>query len=190
MHVSVKQLALQLFLSGSLRYGDFTLSSGKKSNYYIDLRLVPSNPKTFKLVIHAYTQALNKIKHTKFKSFACVPTTGLIFGSVLSYIHSLPMIYVRKDKKNYGTKKEIEGHFEHGDNVLIIDDVSTSGNSIMEVANKLRSAGCIAKDSLVLIDRMEGAMQNLKNNGIRLHYFTTISELQPYIHDILERKRK
>jgi orotate phosphoribosyltransferase len=190
MHVSVKQLALQLFRSGSLRYGDFTLSSGRKSSFYIDLRLVPSNPKTFKLVIYAYTQALNKIKHTEFKSLACVPTTGLIFCSVLSYIHSLPMIYVRKDKKDYGTKKEIEGYFERGDNVLIIDDVSTSGNSIMDIANKLRSAGCIVKDALVLVDRMEGAIQNLKNNGIRLHYFATINELQPYIHNILEKEQK
>src|SRR5579884_316098 len=83
-----------------------------------------------------------------------------------------------------------EGYFERGDNVLIIDDVSTSGNSIMDIANKLRSAGCIVKDALVLVDRMEGAIQNLKNNGIRLHYFATINELQPYIHNILEKEQK
>jgi len=190
MQISVKQLALQLFQSGSITYGKFVLSSGKESSYYIDLRVVPSYPITFKLVIGAYMQTFDKIKDTKFKSLACVPTTGLIFGSVLSYIYSLPMIYVRKEKKEYGMKREVEGYFNFGDNVLIVDDVSTSGSSIIEVAKKLRAVGCEVKDAIVLIDRMEGAIQNLKVNGIKLHYFATVNELQQHVDDIMKKTQK
>ncbi|MEM0117014.1 MAG: orotate phosphoribosyltransferase [Conexivisphaerales archaeon] len=181
MQISAKQLAIHLLKSRSIKYGKFVLSSGKHSDYYIDLRLVPSHPDTFEIVMKAYSQVLERLKRTRFKIIAGIPTTGLIFASVLSYKYSFPMIYVRKDVKGYGMKKAIEGHYNNNDKILIVDDVSTSGSNILDAAQKLRLAGCVVEDAIVLIDRKENAEVNLMNNGIKLHYFTTIEELRPYI---------
>src|ERR687894_816756 len=122
----VLQFASFLLKSNSLRFGVFTLASGKQSAYYIDLRVLPSFPGYFRLGISALKDIVAE-KVGRFDIFASVPTSGLVFGSALAYEMSKPFIYVRKDPKAYGTNKMIEGFLEPGSKVNIVNALYKAG---------------------------------------------------------------
>ena len=92
------------------------------------------------------------------------------------------MLIKRKEAKAYGTKKLIEGVFKAGDTVLIIEDIVTSGTSIIETANELKNVGLVVTNALLIVDREQGGSQNLKNAGITAKSLFTITELIGYIH--------
>jgi orotate phosphoribosyltransferase len=125
----VFQFASFLLKSNSLRFGVFTLASGKQSAYYIDLRVLSSFPGYFRLGISALKDMVAE-KVGRFDTFASVPTSGLVFGSALAYEMNKPFIYVRKEPKAYGTNKMIEGFLEPGSKVISVDDVATTGPSL------------------------------------------------------------
>ncbi|MDQ3853807.1 MAG: orotate phosphoribosyltransferase, partial [Thermoproteota archaeon] len=125
----VFQFASFLLKSNSLRFGVFTLASGKQSAYYIDLRVLPSFPGYFRLGISALKDLVAE-KVGRFDTFASVPTSGLVFGSALAYEMNKPFIYVRKEPKAYGINKMIEGFLEPGSKIIIVDDVATTGTSL------------------------------------------------------------
>jgi orotate phosphoribosyltransferase len=172
----VFQFASFLLKSNSLRFGVFTLASGKQSAYYIDLRLLPSFPGYFRRGIHALKDMVAE-KVGRFDIFASVPTSGLVFGSALAYEMNKPFIYIRKDPKAYGTNKMIEGFLEQGSKVVIIDDVATTGTSISNAVEIIRANGGIIEDALALVDRHEGAEDKLKKMGIKLNAVIGIKDI-------------
>ena len=174
-------IAKLLVKIGALRFGVFTLTSGKKSPYYIDLRLVPSYPGAFRSVIEAYKRVL---KGLKFDAIVGIPTGSMPYASVLSYELKKPMIYVRKDERLHGTMKRVEGWLNPGWRCLIVDDLVTTGSSILNAARSVRAEGGIVKDAVVLIDREEGGREALKRDGIRLHSFSKISELAKILYEM------
>src|SRR5919112_1648259 len=140
----VFQFASFLLKSNSLRFGVFTLASGKQSAYYIDLRVLPSFPGYFRLGIRALKDVVAE-KVGRFDTFASVPTSGLVFGSALSYEMNKPFIYVRKDPKTYGTNKTIEGFLEPGSKVDIVNDLYNAGlideNALESVLKQMVTQG-------------------------------------------------
>jgi len=172
----VFQFASFLLKSNSLRFGVFTLASGKQSAYYIDLRLLPSFPGYFRLGIHALKDIVAE-KVDRFDKFASVPTSGLVFGSALAYEMNKPFIYIRKDPKTYGTNKMIEGFLEPGSKVVIVDDVATTGTSISSAVEIIRANGGIIEDAVALVDRHEGAEEKLNKLGIKLKAVTGINDI-------------
>jgi orotate phosphoribosyltransferase len=172
----VFQFASFLLKSNSLRFGVFTLASGKQSAYYIDLRVLPSFPGYFRLGISALKDVVAE-KVGRFDIFASVPTSGLVFGSALAYEMNKPFIYVRKDPKTYGTKKMIEGFLEQGSKVVIVDDVATTGTSLSSAVEIIRANGGIVEDVVALVDRHEGAEDKLKKMGIKLSPVTGINDI-------------
>jgi orotate phosphoribosyltransferase len=172
----VFQFASFLLKSNSLRFGVFTLASGKQSAYYIDLRLLPSFPGYFRLGIHALKDIVTE-KIDTFDIFASVPTSGLVFGSALAYEMNKPFIYIRKDAKTYGTNKMIEGFLEPGSKVVIVDDVATTGISISSAVEIIRANGGIIEDAVALVDRHEGAEDKLNKIGIKLNAVTGINDI-------------
>jgi orotate phosphoribosyltransferase len=166
----VLQFASFLLKSNSLRFGVFTLASGKQSAYYIDLRVLPSFPGYFRLGISAE-------KIGGFDTFASVPTSGLVFGSALAYEMNKPFIYVRKEPKAYGTNKTIEGFLEPGSKVIIVDDVATTGTSVSSAVEIMRANGGIVEDVVALVDRHEGAEDKLKKMGVKLSAVTGINDI-------------
>ncbi|HFC49558.1 MAG TPA: orotate phosphoribosyltransferase, partial [Thermofilum sp.] len=88
-----------------------------------------------------------------------------------------PLIYVRKERKEHGTKKIIEGDFKPGAKVLVVDDVATTGGSILRAVNALRSAGLVVEHALVVVDRLEGAEEALSRVGVRLFSLVTLKDL-------------
>jgi orotate phosphoribosyltransferase len=172
----VFQFASFLLKSNSLRFGVFTLASGKQSAYYIDLRVLPSSPGYFRLGISALKDIVAE-KVGRFDTFASVPTSGLVFGSALAYEMSKPFIYVRKDPKAYGTNKMIEGFLEPGSKVIVVDDVATTGTSISSAVEIIRANGGVVEDVVALVDRHEGAEDKLKKMDIKLSAVVGINDI-------------
>ena len=172
----VFQFASFLLKSNSLRFGVFTLASGKQSAYYIDLRVLSSFPDYFRLGIRALKDVVAE-KVGQFDIFASVPTSGLVFGSALAYEMNKPFIYVRKDPKTYGTNKMIEGFFQPGSKVVIVDDVATTGTSLSNAVEIIRANGGIVEDVVALVDRHEGAEDKLKKIGTKLYAVAGINDI-------------
>jgi len=179
-----KDVALLLMRIGALKFGTFTLSSGKLSPYYIDLRLVPSYPEAFRKVTDLYVElAKNKIGLNKFDRITGIPTAGMPFSSVVALKLNKPFLYVRKEAKTHGRERRIEGILIPGEHVLLVDDLVTSGGTLIDAANAVRAEGAIVKDALVLIDREEGAGKNMVKAGIRLHCLMGIREAAKILYD-------
>ncbi len=173
-------LAEFLVKSDSIRFGLFKLASGKESTYYIDLRTLPSFPIYFKMAIDALK---DKIKYLPPIDYICsIPTAGLAYASVLAYSLGKGMIYVRMEPKDHGTARLLEGYLSPGSNVLLLDDVVTTGKSLLHAAEVVRSNGGVVNYALVLIDRCEGAGRLLADNGISLVSVTSIKEIAEFLY--------
>ncbi|MDG6983166.1 MAG: orotate phosphoribosyltransferase [Nitrososphaerota archaeon] len=175
-------LAEALFRIGALRFGKFTLASGKSSSYYVDLRVVPSDPETYRLAVTAYLTVVKGLGEESFDVVAGVATAGVTISSPLAYILKKPMVYVRKEEKGHGLGKQVEGMVRPGWRALVVDDLATTGGSIISAVEALRRAGCTVNDALVLVDRLEGGKANLAKLGVKLSSFADIKGLVVTLH--------
>ncbi|MBS0603499.1 MAG: orotate phosphoribosyltransferase [Verrucomicrobia bacterium] len=174
MTPETKSLILDLYSIEAIKFGSFTLKSGIQSPIYIDLRLVISYPPLMKKL----SACLNKlIAQLSFDMICGIPYAALPITTALSLEGSHPMIMCRKEVKDYGTKKLIEGKFEKGQTCLLIEDVVTSGASIMETAASLRKQDLEINDAIVVLDREQGGKEKLMENSIVLHPLISIFEL-------------
>ncbi len=181
-----------LLKTNALRFGIFKLTSGKLSPYYIDLRALPSYPESFKKVMEIYETLLkDNIGLEKFDRISCVPTSGLLFASVLAYRVSKPILYTRKEKRTHGRERKIEGVLKPGDKIIILDDLITTGKSLIEAIGAIRAEGGIVKDTIVLIDRQEGGKENLNKIGVNLHSFMNITKIANILLelDVIEEEK-
>ena len=174
----VKEFAIFLHKNDIIKFGDFTLASGKNSSYYIDLRLVPSYPHQFrKMVKNLQNLIIEKTGLDNFDSLASVPTGGLVVTSALAIEIVKPLIYVRNKPKEYGTTKSIEGKISTGMKVVMVDDVMTTGTSVLNGINQLKEAGLLVSDLYVIINRLEGGDKALSDIGVQTHQLTDILEI-------------
>jgi uridine monophosphate synthetase len=170
-------LADGLLEAGCIKFGEFTLKSGLKSPIYIDLRQIITYPKLLEQIGAAYLPILQKLE---FQRIAGLPYAAIPIATAISLQGGYPMIYPRKEVKEYGTKAEIEGEYHAGETVVVIDDLATTGGSKFEAIEKLTGAGLKVQDVVVLIDRQSGAKESLEQAGYRLHAVLTISQLLDY----------
>jgi len=174
----VKEFAIFLHQNDIIKFGDFTLASGKKSSYYIDLRLVASFPHIFRKMIKNLQKLVSeKTGLDNFDSLVAVPTGGLVIGSALAIETVKPLIYVRDKPKDYGTTKSIEGKIFSGMKVVLIDDVITTGNSVINAIKQLKDAGLSISDVYVIINRLEGANNTLELEKVNLYQLTDVLEI-------------
>ena len=172
MHL--QNITLQLFEIGAVRFGSFLLKSGITSPIYLDLRLTVSYPK----LLVAIAEALHEpMKDLSYDLLCGVPYTALPFATAISIEHNIPMVMRRKEKKDYGTARTIEGVYEKNARCLIIEDVITSGSSILETAKALREEGLLVSDAIVLVDREQGGVAALAKEGIRVHSILKLSNI-------------
>jgi len=169
-----QQLIQALYRIGAVKFGNFVLKSGKKSKIYIDLRQIISHPNILRAVAEAIWQ---KISGCKLDLICGVPYTALPIATCISLEHHIPMIMRRKEKKTYGTKQQIEGVFQRGQYCVIIEDLITTGSSILETAVELETVGLHVTDVVSLIDRQEGGKENLANKNYHVHCVFTLHEL-------------
>lgn len=110
-----------------------------------------------------------------------VPYTALPIATLISVENKIPMLIRRKEAKTYGTMKLIEGVYSPGDNCIIIEDVITSGTSILETVDILRKEQLNVTQAFIIIDREQGARDNLKNHNIKVKSLYTVTELMKYL---------
>ncbi len=174
----VKEFATFLHQKGIIKFGDFTLASGKHSSYYVDLRLVPSYPIEFrKMVKYLENQIVEDVGLDNFDSIVSVPTGGLVIASALAIETVKPLIYVRSKPKDYGTSKSVEGKIHDNMKVVMIDDVATTGGSVVNAIKSLKEVNISVKDAYVIVNRMEGADEALLELGVKMHSVLNILQI-------------
>jgi uridine monophosphate synthetase len=170
-------LADGLLEAGCVKFGQFTLKSGLQSPVYIDLRILASHPRLLAQVAQAYLPILRSLA---FDRLAALPYAALPIATAISLEGGWPMLYPRKEAKEYGTRADIEGEYLPGEQALVIDDLATTGGSKFEAIQKLIAAGLRVQDVVVLIDRQSGAAETLQEAGYRMHTVFTLTQLLDY----------
>lgn len=178
-----RDIALILHETGAIKFGEFTLKSGLKSPIYIDLRVLVSYPKALKTIAAAMTELA---KSLKFDVIAGIPYTALPIATAISIQNDWPMVYARKETKDYGTKKKIEGVYKEGQTALVIDDLITTGESKFETIDPFTASGLKITDFIVLVDREQGGKRLLNEKGYELHAVIGVHELL----EILKQEEK
>ena len=180
----VKEFAIFLQESGAIKFGNFKLSSGKESAYYVDLRLVPSFPHQFRKMVKSLQNLISeKIGLDSFDYIASVPTSGLVIASALAIETAKPLIYIRQKPKDYGTSSLIEGKISEGSRVVLVDDVGTTGHSLLNAIKALKDAKIIIDSAFVIVNRLEGAKENLEAEKVKLYEITDILEISNVLHN-------
>ena len=164
----------------SILRGSYKLSSGKESNYYIDARLTTLHPEGIYLVGKIFLDVIRKdseIQAVGGLTMGADPIVGSIISQ--SYQQGCPIrgFLVRKEEKQHGTEKLIEGSIKSGDKVAIVEDVSTTGGSILKAIEAVRSSGASVKKVLVIVDRDEGARKVFEDMGYEFYSAFRIGEL-------------
>ena len=175
-----QDLILQLYDIGCLLFGEYVQASGATFSYYIDLRKIISQPQLFHQVLNAYADIL---KTLNFERIAGIPYGSLPTATGLSLMLHHPMIYPRKEVKAHGTRRLIEGTFQSGEKVVVVDDILITGKSVKEGAEKLTSSGLIVEDIVVFIDHEQGVKDKLKEDGCNAYSVLTISEITETLYE-------
>jgi len=181
----MKQVGILLIKNSAIKFGDYILASGKKSPYYIDLRLTISSPITMDWIGNALTRiVINEIGKDKIDKILGVPTAGVPFATVVSQKLAIPLIYYRQARKEHGVRKKIEGILDRNDRVLIIDDLITTGESVIESAEVVRDQGGVVNELVVLLDREQGGKERLRSSRIEPHVLFKISDAMEWLHTV------
>eukprot|EP01116_Phalansterium_solitarium_P018513 TRINITY_DN4923_c0_g1_i1.p1 TRINITY_DN4923_c0_g1~~TRINITY_DN4923_c0_g1_i1.p1 ORF type:complete len:503 (-),score=121.26 TRINITY_DN4923_c0_g1_i1:183-1640(-) len=174
---TLKGLLQDLFEIGAVKIGSFKLKSGLMSPIYIDLRVLISSPRILRQISTLMWQRV-QAAGPSFSLICGVPYTALPIATSMSLDQNVPLVMRRKEgPKGYGTNKLLEGIFEKGQECLIVEDLVTSGASVLEVYETLSSEGLVARDVVVFLDREQGARKILADKGLRLHSILTMSSI-------------
>ena len=179
-HHPHEDLILQLYDMGCIAFGDHVQSSGSTLPYYVDLRKIISNPQVFHQILSAYADIL---KDLVFDRIAGIPYGSLPTATGLALRMGYPMIFPRKEVKAYGARRLIEGAYEEGETIVVVDDILITGKSVMEGTGKLESEGLEVQDIVVLIDHESGAKETLKQRGYQGHAVLTLSEIAETLYE-------
>lgn len=158
-----------------VKFGKFKLSSGKESDYYVNMKMAITNPEILKQIAKIVS---NQIKDNTINKIAGPALGAVPIATAISLESSIPMLMIRKAKKGYGTAKLIEGELLEGDSVVVVEDVTTTGGSLIKAINAIKDNGGIVKKAIVIVDRAEGAVENLKKEGIILEPLISINDFK------------
>ena len=176
--MKMSKLAKALCDAGVMKFGLFSLASGRKSPVYVDIRTLPSSTSSFSTVIG---ELAKKVKELKADVVAGAETAGIPLAAAIAIKAKLPMIYVRKRPKSYGTMSFIEGILQKDQKVVLIDDMITDGKSKMRFIEGIRHEGAVCDNVLVVLDREQGGKESLSAEKVVLHSLITLKELLEYM---------
>ena len=172
----MSELSEALKSCGALQFGEFSLASGAKSDYYIDIKKASTNPEVLRLIARLMAQKMRD------EGIQADRIAGVVLGSVplataLALETGIPYVMIRKEKKDHGTGKLIEGDLNAGDRVLVVEDVITTAGSSIKAIGTLREAGAEVKYVISVIDREGGGAENLAEAGVDFRPLVKASEL-------------
>lgn len=173
------ELIQQLYEVGCIQFGQFKLASGQQSPIYIDLRRIATSALVLKMAALPYADLLRPLT---YDHLAAVPYAALPLGTAVALTTNGSLIYPRKEAKAHGTGQNIEGVFSAGDRVVVLEDLVTSGGSVLKAIEQLEAAGLVVEDVVVLIDREQGGRENLAERGYRLHAALRLTDILDVLH--------
>ncbi|MEA3190716.1 MAG: orotate phosphoribosyltransferase [Thermoplasmata archaeon] len=168
-------VAQALLACGAVRFGDFTLTSGAKSKYYVDVKAAMTDPATLRVIGRRMAEVARE--HGPFDAVAGMELGAVPLATAVSLESGLPMLIIRKGERKHGTGKRIEGRDPARLRVFVVEDVTTSGGSTVEAVQVLREAGAQVAHACVVVDREAGGLQALANLQVHLHPLARVSQL-------------
>lgn len=172
-----RELVLAIYNHEMVQFGSFKLTSGKVSPYYINLRKLISFPQLMKRIAKLMVSQMERVDVV-----AGIATGGIPLSSFISAVGEIPGAYIRKEEKSHGISKTVEGDVEKK-KVLVVDDVTTTGGSLIHGVKALRENNAIVKHTLVIVDREEGASARLKDHSVTLQALLSISEIMEILNE-------
>jgi len=170
--VSRGDLLELLKASGALRFGTFTLASGKTSPYYVDIKKAITRPE----ILRAIGRGIAKYAH-RADRIAGVELGAVPIAAVVALETGKPYVMVRKDRREHGTSKDYEGDLVAGDRLLFVEDVVTTGGTLLRAVERMRAAGADVTEVVAVVDREEGGKEALAAIGVTLRALVTSAEL-------------
>lgn len=161
----MSELSVALKDCGALQFGEFVLASGAKSDYYIDVKKAITEPKVLYLISQLMAERM-QIDNIRPDRIAGVVLGSVPLATALSLATGIPYVMIRKEKKDHGTGKLIEGELNPGDKVLVVEDVITTAGSSIKAIRTLREAGADVLGVMSVIDREAGGEENLRAEGV------------------------
>lgn len=173
------QILGELLLQTAYLEGDFVLRSGKRSKYYLDKYLFETDPRVLRGIVQDMAMMIrNRLAvGVEYQRLAAPELGGVVLGAGLSLELGLPLLLVRKASKDYGTAKRIEGRFQPGEKVALVEDIVTSGGAALAAAEVLREAGLEVTDLYCVVDRQEGGAEAARAAGLELRPLFTSTQL-------------
>lgn len=168
----VKDIVALLLETGALKFGDFTLTSGQKSPYYVDVKLASTKPLALRELAHglaAHVEGHDLLAGMELGAVPLVTAVALETG--------VPYVILRKKAKEHGTGLRIEGHFQRGQRVLLLEDVATTGKTMVESIGILREAGLVVARAACVVDREQGGGPALHAQGVELRSLVRAADL-------------
>ena len=162
---------------GCIKFGDFILSSGKRSNYYIDIKRAITDPRILKTIAKMISNYIDEELKNKNLKIGGIELGSVPIATAVSLETEKELIIIRKKSKDYGTKSKIEGDLKEGDMVILVEDVTTTGGNVIKAVEEIRSMGGVVDRVFVVVDRGEGAKDNLEKIGVKLIPLITVDEL-------------
>lgn len=156
----------------AVQFGEFELSHGGTSEYYVDKYLFETSPECLRLIAEAFAEMV-----APDEKLAGVALGGVPLAAATSVVGGNPYVIARKKAKEYGTAKRIEGRLTEGESVTIVEDIATTGQSAVDAVEALRDAGAVVDRALIVVDREEGGAENLADAGVEMEALVTASEL-------------
>jgi orotate phosphoribosyltransferase len=158
----------------AVKTGEFTLTSGKKSSYYIDIKKVSTDPRVLKEIVK---EMKKEIEGEEIDRIAGMAVGAVPLATALSLETQIPFVIIRKEKKEHGTGKRIEGEIRGGESVVVIEDVTTTGGSALAAVKAVREKNCTCNKVIVVVDRLKGAKELLEKENVSLIPLVTIKDL-------------
>ncbi|PSP55285.1 orotate phosphoribosyltransferase [Halobacteriales archaeon QS_1_67_19] len=174
--MATEDLIAALRDADAVKYGEFELSHGGTSDYYVDKYLFETDPHCLELIGEAFAERLDADGYADTK-LAGVALGAVPLVAVTSVETGSPYVIARKQQKEYGTANLIEGRLAEGEEVVVLEDIATTGQSAADAVEALREAGATVDRVLVVVDREEGAAENLAAHDVELESLLTASEL-------------
>ena len=166
-----------LYEQDVVQFGSFVLKSGTTSSVYVDMRNAISSAVLLRMVAEALH---NAVPNQTYDRICGVPYGAVPLATALALHKNMPLIMVRKEIKDHGTQKLVESRYTKGDRVLVVEDVVTTGSSILETIDTLEKHGLLVEGVVVFLDREQGGVDTIQKRGYRVHTVTTLSELLAY----------